>query len=593
MAQRYDADREPIGGLLTTTSQSIVVPEWQRSYSWDTAQVETFWNDLIAFSERYPGDNITGQEYFLGSIVLVTGGAHNELLDGQQRLATCTILLSVLREARNRYWGDAATRLQTKYIGDYDDATDRTEYTLTLNRYDHEFFRREIQETRTAEWSPPAPTLKSHKRIRDARRFFEQRVSEAMEQFADPATANKWVLRVGKVMLDHMSVVAVSSTDPDNAASVFETLNDRGIGLSTPDLLRNFLLREAGSDADTRARIVSAWELILGVDEEASVDKYLRHYWVSREGDVKNRKLYREIKDKLEESNADPLEFSLALSESAGLYRDLVNGRDDDGELERLLAGVKALGAEPLYPALLAGYAVIDDDKRPLRELAAALITMYIRSAVIGGREAGRIETVAFTTAKNLRESGDFTQAIESLCVFSPSADEFIERFAHATVSRRATAGYLLRQIELAKRATQELAVEAPDRVHVEHIYPQTPLEGQRWANHAAVINRLGNLTLLGKRLNATVKNADFETKKEKAYATSDIVMTKELLEYEAWSAESVNRRQTELASWAFALWRFPDEEPPTATPVESVEDEEPTVAELPEFPDEDAPNDA
>ncbi len=68
-----------------------------------------------------------------------------------------------------------------------------------------------------------------------------------------------------------MSVVSVTSTDEDNAAAVFETLNDRGIGLSTPDLLRNLLLRRA-ADEDARTRIVAAWKTILDTEEEASVD---------------------------------------------------------------------------------------------------------------------------------------------------------------------------------------------------------------------------------------------------------------------------------------------------------------------------------
>src|SRR4051794_14491092 len=124
--QRYDAGRQTIGALLSTTSPRIEVPEWQRSYAWGTPQVEAFWQDLVAFDKQYPGDNITGEEYFLGSIVLVTGGATNLLLDGQQRLATATILLSVLRDARRSYKADSATRLQNKYISDFDDQSGTT-----------------------------------------------------------------------------------------------------------------------------------------------------------------------------------------------------------------------------------------------------------------------------------------------------------------------------------------------------------------------------------------------------------------------------------------------------------------------------------
>lgn len=83
---QYVASRELIGTLLATTSKSIRGPEWQRSYAWEKTQFEAFWTDLIDFSDKYPGENIKTAEYFLGSVVLVTGVDHDLLLDGQQRL---------------------------------------------------------------------------------------------------------------------------------------------------------------------------------------------------------------------------------------------------------------------------------------------------------------------------------------------------------------------------------------------------------------------------------------------------------------------------------------------------------------------------
>jgi uncharacterized protein with ParB-like and HNH nuclease domain len=206
-----------------------------------------------------------------------------------------------------------------------------------------------------------------------------------------------------------MSVVAVTSTDEDNAAAVFETLNDRGIGLSTPDRLRNLLLRRA-ADADARDRIVAAWQTVLGIDEEASVDEFLRHYWVSHRGDVKARKLYREIKSKVLEENIDSLAFSLDLAEAAPLYRDIVRAREDAPDLRRLLEGVRMLGTKALYPALLSGYSALDDadDKEPLGQLAAALTAMFIRYNVIGGRETTVMESAVYRIAAELREGKDW-----------------------------------------------------------------------------------------------------------------------------------------------------------------------------------------
>lgn len=588
--QRYDAARQTIGSLLSTTSPKIEVPEWQRSYAWGTQQVETFWTDLVDFSRLYPGDNIVGEEYFLGSIVLVIGGPTNLLLDGQQRLATSTILLSVLRDARRDHKADAATRLQNKYISDFDDQSNTTTHVLTLNGYDRDFFRGEIQDQPANPPTRPKPELKSHGLIRKAREYFESRVKEQSEQLSGGKTAFDWNLRIGKVLCDHMSVVAVTSTDEDNAAAVFETLNDRGIGLSTPDLLRNLLLRRA-PDKDSRERIVAAWKAVLEIDEEVSVEEFLRHYWVSHRGDVKARKLYREIKSKVVDEGIDSLTLSLDLAENAPLYADIVRAREEDAELRRLLEGIRALGGKSLYPALLSGYAATGDgDKAPLRDLAHALVALFVRYNVIGGRETTVMETTIYEVASKLRTEKDFDAAVAALAELAPDAQEFIGRFARASVGRITTARYLLREIEHAKRRTQEMAVEGTNRVHVEHIYPQTPAN-HKWANHPAVINRLGNLTLLGKRFNTSVKNADFETKKAKAYAGSDILMTQELVARDSWDTEAVAERQAELSTWALGIWNFPGEalpdngDGPAVIPEVAVEVDSDEPEQLPEVP--------
>ena len=591
--QRYEAARRTIGTLLSTTSPHIEVPEWQRSYSWTTEQVEAFWLDLLAFDERYPGDNIVGEEYFLGSIVLVTGGETDLLLDGQQRLATATIMLSALRDARRQFLADAATRLQNKYISDFDDATGATNNVLTLNVYDRGFFQAEVQDEPKNPPVKAAATLRSHGLIRKARQYFIDQIAAESAASGGGQAAFQRNLRLGRVLCDHMSVVAVTSSDSDNAAEVFETLNDRGIGLSTPDLLRNLLLRRAPDDA-TRTRIVSAWQTVLSTNEEASVEDFLRHYWISRRGDVKARSLYREIKTTITQEKIDSLTLSLELAEAAPLYRDLVRGREEDPELRRQLLAIRELAGKSLYPVLLAGYAVAGDDKEEqprLRALAQSLVTLIVRYNVIGGRETTVMESTLYGAAAALRNTGDFEAAIATFAALAPDAADFVSRFRRASVPRVATARYLLREIEHAKRRTEEVAVEGTDRVHVEHIYPQTPL--LKWANHSAVVNRLGNLTLLGRRLNTSIKNSDFATKKEKGYAPSDLLLTKELLIFDDWNATLVDIRQWKLSEWVFDIWKFPGEQAPTDKSAEIASKKAPSVVQddsespdsLPEVP--------
>lgn len=158
-------------------------------------------------------------------------------------------------------------------------------------------------------------------------------------------------MRILKIIANHVSVVAVISDDEDNASNVFETLNDRGIGLSTPDLLRSLILRRAiPAHID---EILDLWGEILEIEGDAKIEGFFRHFWLSREGDVKARSLYREAKAKITERNTDSLDFSRSLRDSSRTYQDILNATFDDVRISTLLANTNELGAKVLYPPVL------------------------------------------------------------------------------------------------------------------------------------------------------------------------------------------------------------------------------------------------
>lgn len=273
MANQYQPDKKTIGGLLALTSPTIEVPDFQRNFSWTSSEVDTFWSDLQRFDSQYPGNNLTEKEYFLGSLVFVSGADKYEVLDGQQRLATATILLSVIRDYVARFKPEAGVSLAQEYIDKYSYATKAHIYKLTMNRFDKDFFRREIQEARTDTYIAPTPDIYSHVLIRRAREYFESRFDEQHKALGEGEDAFNWAQRIALVLTDHVSVVVVSSTDADNASAVFETLNDRGIGLSTPDLVRMLLLQRANpQDYDG---IMDSWSDVLELESDAKVRDFL------------------------------------------------------------------------------------------------------------------------------------------------------------------------------------------------------------------------------------------------------------------------------------------------------------------------------
>ncbi|MDB5278385.1 MAG: hypothetical protein JWR61_3340 [Ferruginibacter sp.] len=552
MPNQYTPQKKTIGELLSLTNPPVIVPDWQRNYSWTSSEAEIFWQDLLDFSNKYPDQNIDDQEYFLGSVVIVDINKSHLLLDGQQRLATAGIMLSLIRDYLAKFNKDAATRITTRYLTDFDDASNQRIFKLTLNVYDREFYKREVLEDRLADYVAPEPQIQSHKFIREVRDTFETHFSRKYAEINNPAIAHSWALRILQVLVNHVSVVAVISTDEDNAAAVFETLNDRGIGLSTPDLLRNFLMRRALEHE--REEIIALWGNIFDLADDVKVDTFLRHYWLSKVGDVKTRSLYREIKAYILLHNESSLTFTRNLAEGAEVYKSLLTGQVDEEITSKYLKDIRELGANLLYPPLLSSITVYNNDD--FTQICKSIIVLFVRYNLIGKLENSPLETFCYNIARDIRGGLSCNDAIQRMREILPSDNQFRHQFLQAVISRRDSARYILREIETKKRRTAELEVGPPSRVHIEHIYPQTPIEGQRWANHVSQINRIGNLTLLDRRLNAAIKNGNFDAKRP-SYDLSEIMMTKELVAIEEWNQDSLELRQANLFNIAFEIWKL------------------------------------
>ena len=554
MAQ-YFADRRTLGELLSLTAPvwRITVPDWQRSYSWDTDQVKTFWEDLLHFNEAYPGSHARGHEYFLGSIVLVekTNNNEYELLDGQQRLATVTILLSVIRKYLAKHKADAATGLERDFIVKENYATSERTYKLRMGKYDADFFQRAVQDYHDNDDQLPIPELRSHKFIRKAYQYFDARFSEEYAKRNGGRPSYDWALGIQRTLTDHLSVVEVKSYDEDNAAEVFETLNYRGIVLSTTDLLRNLILRR--SRDSEREEINDAWENIFQLEDH--VEEFLRHWWLSRHGDLTGRGLYKAFKPKVIGGQLVPIDLTRQLDVSATIYQAFLECRDDDLEIAGLLRDVKDLGAKLLYPVLLSTYSTGYEIQR--KRMLFSLLTLFVRYNVISGLEGTRLEPQIYRLASELRENGEIPY-VERIREFAPDDERFKMAFEDVQIPRQATARYLLREIENARRPSSELRIQGSSRVHLEHIYPQKPRLGQQREDHESVLNRLGNLTLLSARLNQEAKNAPFVEKKQK-YAESQLLITRDLTRYEDWDLDSINDRQAKFAEQSLSIWAFPE----------------------------------
>ena len=397
----------------------------------------------------------------------------------------------------------------------------------------------------------PVASLLSHKRIRAVRRFFENEFKKKYECLGHGEPAYRWALRIQRILTDHLSLVVVLSTDEDSAAEVFETLNYRGISLSTTDLLRNLLMRR--SEEQQRGEVNDLWEHIFQL--EKNVEDFLRHWWISAYGDLRGSSLYKTLRPKITQRELTPIELTRQLEGSANLYKNLLDCQDQDRDVAALLQDIKDLGAKVFYPLLLNVFKPNGNffDKR--KHVLQSLLTLFIRYNVIGGMESTELENTIFALARDLN-SDPQVDYIGRMKQLAPGDEEFERSFQTAQVTRQATAKYLLREIEKSKRSTSELVVQGGRQVHVEHIYPKSPENGHRWENHEDALHRIGNLTLLSGALNQSASNRPFDVKKQR-YETSELLITNELTGYAVWNQQSIDARQEELARKALAIWAF------------------------------------
>jgi hypothetical protein len=356
MSQAFKADSVNFAGLLSGLEKpQLVVPPFQRGYSWEKKHVDAFWKDLVKFQEE-KSDGVV-DKYFLGPIVTLERGGRLEVLDGQQRIATATILFAALRDAATSIIGTSEAEkfshaIQTTFIAK-DDAGDHVGFCLELGEADKEFFREHIQRFPGPDASPPVK-LKSHKNIAVAKKLLQTAVNGMLVGLA-PHDQMKRLRSLRDVIRTELVMTSIPVDDEREAFRIFETLNDRGLKLSVPDLLLNYLMKTAPTDAD-RSAIRKYWNQMLDRMGRRNIGHFLRHVWVSQFGDVK-KDLFGEIKTHFESNGTVSLEFAKASQEHCHQYCELLDFSDELGAARRhVRALIKNLDCFSALPLLLSAY---------------------------------------------------------------------------------------------------------------------------------------------------------------------------------------------------------------------------------------------
>jgi uncharacterized protein with ParB-like and HNH nuclease domain len=537
------------------------IPSYQRPYAWTTEQAGELFEDLYGFMQASGGKVEDMPPYFLGSIVLIKEEANpkSDVVDGQQRLTTLTILLSTIREAVSPEVAKDITSLIYEKGNLIKGTQDR--FRLSLRQRDAEFFRGHVQVEGGLGKLLGINTEISDSQcnIRDNARLFRGRLGEMTE-------AERVAL--AQFIVTRCFLVVVATPDLDSAYRIFSVLNSRGLELTATDILKAEII--SGVPEARRTEFTKKWEDAeedIGRESFGDLFSYIR--MIYRKAKPKAT-LLKEFKEHVTDAKNPVLFMDEVLLPAVEAYEELNDASYSSTmlaeEVNEYLKWLNRLDFKDwMPPALAFGVRHRNDPAAMLnffRDLERLSYFMLLTRLGINGR----MDRYSSVTAAI--EKGEDLESEKSALQLSPLEQHemysVLEGPIYNTLSAKARTPIILRLDSLLSGGGAQYDYST---ITVEHVLPQTVVAGSQWAvwfpdprERLSRVHTLGNLALLTRKKNSAALNYDFEYKK-KAYfsrnGVSPFPLTTEVLAHAAWTPEVVDERQTKHLAVLEKHWRL------------------------------------
>ena len=555
---KNDTFRKLMGNGLT-----YQIPRFQRDYSWTEDEWEDLWIDLLGTIKE-------GGEpaHYMGYLVLQSDNDKTfDVIDGQQRLTTLSIIiLAALKNFKRLVQeGEDPDRNQQRindyrrsYIGFLDPVTFVPKSKLELNRNNDRYFQTYLV---PLEHLPVRGFRTSEHSLRKAFEWFEKRIREYLNKSSSDHGTE--LAQFIESLSDRLFFTVITVTDELNAYKVFETLNARGVRLSSTDLLKNYLfsiIHREGEHEHEMKNLEDRWESIVGRLGSESFPDFLRMHWNSRQDSVRQTELFKVIR-----SRVTSREFAFTL------LREMEEDMDNYLALTKhWIPPLKTYASElrmftvrqPLPLLLAARRKLVDSD---METLMRACVVISFRFNVIAGLQASGQEATYGSVAQKI-STGSLADLAAILAALKPiyiGDSQFKAAFGEKVIRTTNTRNkrvvrYLLCALE--KQTSGNDHDADSDSFNIEHILPQNPNQGWEAFQDEeidSIAYRLGNMTLMQTGANRDVGNSPFAEKKP-AYATSQFEITKKVAAENAdWTPERLSARQNWMAKQASAIWRI------------------------------------
>lgn len=552
---KIEFQQNGIGAVLE--QNRLTVPINQREYSWEEEHVKELLQDLAG---AFGGDS-----YFLGTIVLTRTNDKLEIADGQQRLATTSILFAAMRDwmLENNTIEGRASALEQRLLT-YDGDTGETVARLNLNLDDNDYFLNSIIKRQAHRPAGIEPTKASHRRLQAAAILARAHV----EAIVAPLRENdrwKTLTEWARFLQDQVQVIVLTVPDYLDAFAMFETLNDRGLKASQADMIKNYLLSQSGDRID---EVQKQWAHMLGVLDATGVPDlaltYMRHFVICNDGPTKERELLKKVKAMVD-SPASAARFAKTIADNSNKYASLFNPdhpnwNDFAGSGRRLVRTMNELEVEQIRPLM---FAVLKEfTTKEAKEAFRLFVVWSVRFLISGGGRGGLLERHYALKAQAVSkgEIGTAKALSKSMVDVIPPDVLFQTAFTEARVSRSTLAKYYLRAMELfIKGADPEphFVLNDDESINLEHILPENP--GPGWGHvpqelAEAYYRRIGNMVLMQAKKNVKIGNGPFKEKKA-VFKDSPYLLTKDVASEINWGPSHIVARQKRLAEIAVKTW--------------------------------------
>ena len=559
MSKKISGAEFPLAKIFSSDFD-YVIPSYQRPYAWTPDEAGELFSDLYDFYSKEDKDDT----YFLGSIVLIKeeGKPHAEVIDGQQRLTTLTILLAVLthrstgsiRSAFHRYLCEPGNVLEGL----------AQKPRLTLRERDRVFFKRYIQDVAIDELitiDPAKLENESQRNIQANTKLFLQRLKVAFGDDADAAN------QFGSFLVQRCFLVAVSTPSQQSAFRVFSVLNSRGLDLLPTDIIKSDVIgKVAPAVQDAYNDRWEQLEVETGRDGFAEVFGHIRMIFAAEKARKSLLDEFRErvipevaTAEKLVDDVIEPYAEAFLIAKKAK-YVSTSNA----AEVNELLYWLNRIDNADWLPSAMKFLASNPSDAdyvcqffQKLERLAAF---MHICSYDVNERIERYARVLHGLDAEHSTDS-----PVVALELFDDEKTRFLKKLdddVYSMTARRRN--YLL--LRLDAFISDGAAKYDDSLLTIEHVLPQTVDASSCWAKdwpdesvRLSWLHRLANLVPLNRRRNSKAQNYDFERKKNAYFggnnAVSSYALTTQVLNTKEWTPQVVEQRQTDLLGILSTKW--------------------------------------